>query len=71
MVAKAQAKVIKTDKVGADTTVVEGDVVYPTDSRVLAKGVAKLARLSTRSRPAVWPPRTTAGDRTRSVLVRK
>jgi len=42
----AENKVIKTDRVQADTTVVEADVVYPTDSGLLAKGVAKLARLA-------------------------
>jgi IS5 family transposase len=52
----AEAKVVKTDKVRADTTVVEADVVYPTDSGLLAKGVAKLARLAAQSKPPAWPP---------------
>ncbi len=33
----ADAKLLRTDKVRADTTVVEGDVAYPTDSGLLAK----------------------------------
>jgi IS5 family transposase len=36
----ASAKVLKTNKVRADTTVVEANVAYPTDSGLLAKGVA-------------------------------
>ena len=32
--------------VRADTTVVEANVAYPTDSSLLAKGVAKLVALS-------------------------
>ena len=63
----AEAKVIKTDKVRADTTVVEADVVYPTDSGLLAKGVAKLARLAAQLKAAGLATRTTARDRTRSV----
>ena len=35
---------MKLDKVRADTTVVPANVAYPTDSGLLAKGVAKLAR---------------------------
>ena len=42
---KANAdKLVKLDKVRADTTVVPGNVAYPTDSGLLAKGVARLAR---------------------------
>ena len=63
----AEAKVIKTDKVRADTTVVEADVVYPTDSGLLAKGVAKLARLAAQLKAAGLATRTRARDRTRSV----
>ena len=63
----AEAKVIKTDKVRADTTVVEADVVYPTDSGLLAKGVAKLARLSAQIKAAGLATRTSARDRTRSM----
>ena len=68
LLAKAgEAKVIKTDKVRADTTVVEADVCYPTDSGLLAKGVTKLARLSAQLKAAGLATRTTARDRTRSV----
>jgi transposase, IS5 family len=63
----AENKVIKTDKVRADTTVVEADVCYPTDSGLLAKGVARLARLAAQVKAAGLATRTTARDRTRSV----
>jgi IS5 family transposase len=63
----AEAKVIKTEKMRADTTVVEADVVHPTDSGLLAKGVAKLARLSAQIKAAGLATRTTARNRTRSV----
>ena len=41
----AKAKVIKLDRV------VEADVVYPTDSGLLAKGVVKMARLAAQLKP--------------------
>jgi IS5 family transposase len=63
----AENKVIRLDKVRADTTVVEADVCYPTDSGLLAKGVAKLARLTAQIKAAGLATRTTFRDRTRSV----
>ena len=46
LLAKAvEAKVLKTNRVRADTTVVEANVAYPSDSWLLAKGVAKMATL--------------------------
>lgn len=58
---------IKTDKVRADATVVEADVCYPTDSGLLAKGVAKLALLAAQLKAAGLATRTPAQDRIRSV----
>jgi hypothetical protein len=63
----AEAKIMRLDKVRADTPVVEADVVYPTDSGLLAKGVAKLARLTAQIKAAGLSTRTKARDRTRSV----
>jgi IS5 family transposase len=63
----AENKVIKLDKVRADTTVVEANVVYPTDSGLLTRGVAKLARLTAKLKAAGLATRTRARDRTRSV----
>ena len=45
VVAKAaDNKLVRLDKVWADSTVVEANVSYPTDSGLLAKGVAALVR---------------------------
>jgi IS5 family transposase len=63
----AESKLIRLDKVRADTTVVEANVAYPTDSGLLAKGVAKLARLTKAIKGAGLATRTRARDRTRSV----
>jgi len=63
----AEEKVIRLDKVRGDTTVVEANVAYPTDSGLLAKGVARLARLSAQVKEAGLATRTAARDRTRSV----
>jgi IS5 family transposase len=68
LLAKAhEAKLVKIDKVRADTTVVEANVAYPTDSGLLAKGVAKLARLTRAIKVAGLATRTKSRDRTRSV----
>jgi transposase, IS5 family len=68
LLAKANAgKLVRLDKVRADTTVVEANVAYPTDSGLLAKGVAKLARLAGQVKAAGLAKRTTFRDRTRSV----
>ncbi len=68
LLAKAHAdKLVRLDKVRADTTVVEANVAYPTDSGLLAKGVAKLARLTKALKAAGLASRTNARDRTRSV----
>ena len=40
------AKVLKTNKVRADSTVVEANVAYPSDSGLLAKGVVKMTKLA-------------------------
>ena len=60
-------KLIRLDKVRADTTVVEANVAYPTDSGLRAKGVAKLARLAAQVKSAGLATRTRFRDRTRSV----
>jgi IS5 family transposase len=68
LLAKAhEDKLVRLDKVRADTTVVEANVAYPTDSGLLAKGVAKLARLAGQVKTAGLATRTRFRDRTRSV----
>jgi IS5 family transposase len=66
----AEAKVLKTNRVRADTTVVEANVAYPVDSSVLAKGVARVAKLARRAQAHGLATRTVVRDRTRSVYRR-
>ena len=62
-----EARVLKTNRVRADTTVVEANVAYPSDSGLLAKGVAKIATLARKLRGLGFATRTRVDDRTRSV----
>src|SRR5271156_4100900 len=66
----AQAKVLKTNKLRADTTVVPANVAYPTDSGLLAKGVAKMAKAVRSLRDNGLATRTTTRDRTRMMRSR-
>ena len=76
LLAKAAAgKLLRTDRVRADTTVVEADVGYPTDSGLLAKGIGAMARSVARikilggaSRTQVRDRRRSAGRRARSIV---
>jgi transposase, IS5 family len=53
LLAKAvEAKLLRTDKVRADTTVVPAAVGYPTDSGLLAKAIGTMARTVERVRAA-------------------
>jgi transposase, IS5 family len=63
----AESKLIRLDAVRADTTVVEANVAYPTDSGLLAKGVARMAVLAAKLKAAGLAKRTRFRDRTRSV----
>ncbi len=62
----ATAKLLRTDKVRADTTVVEADVAYPTDSGLLAKAIGTMGRTVARIKAAGGARRTRARDRSRS-----
>jgi transposase, IS5 family len=62
----AGAKLLRTDKVRADTTVVEAAVAYPTDSGLLAKAVGSMARTIERIQAAGGATRTRVRDRRRS-----
>lgn len=62
----AAAKLLRTDKVRADTTVVEADVAYPTDSGLLAKAVGSIARTVERIKAAGGATRTRSRDRRRA-----
>lgn len=46
LVAKAvEARLVKTNRVRVDTTVIEADIAYPTDSGLLTKAVGRISRL--------------------------
>jgi transposase, IS5 family len=66
LIKAAQARLIRTDKVRADTTVVEAAVAYPTDSGLLAKAVGGIARTVRRIQAAGGATRTQVRDRSRS-----
>ena len=63
----AEAKVLRLDKVRADGTVVPANVRYPTDSGLLARGVARLGALTRRIKNLGLAPRTPFRDRGRSM----
>ena len=70
LLAKAvEAKVLKTNRVRADTTVIEANVAYPSDSSLLAKGVAKMATTAKKLRAMGLATRTRLADKTRTVRV--
>src|SRR4029453_638099 len=60
------AKVIKTNRVRSDTTVVPANVTYPTDSGLLATAIDRIAVLAARIHAAGGAPRTHVRDRRRS-----
>ena len=71
LLAKApEAKVLKTNKVRADSTVIEANVAYPSDSGLLAKGVVKMVKTAKKLQAMGFARRTKMADRTRSVLGR-
>jgi IS5 family transposase len=68
LLAKASdSKLVRVDKVRADTTVVEANVAYPTDSGLLGKGVATLCRLVMVLKVAGLAKSTRFRDRGRAV----
>jgi IS5 family transposase len=71
LLAKAvDAKVLKTNKLRADTTVVPANVACPTDSGLLAKGVAKMAKAVKSLHAKGLASRTPTRDRTRMMRSR-
>lgn len=63
----ADAGVVRLDKARADTTVVEANVAYPTDSGLLAKGVARMVVIVAALHKLGLATRTKSRDRTRAV----
>jgi transposase, IS5 family len=71
LLAKAvEARVLKTNRVRADTTVVEANVAYPSDSSLLAKGVAKMVKGVKKLKSMGFATRTKMADKTRTVRSR-
>jgi transposase, IS5 family len=66
LVKAATGKLLRTDKVRADTTVVQADVGYPTDSGLLAQAVGTICRTVARIKAAGGATRTRARDRRRA-----
>ena len=62
----AQAKLLRTTRLRADTTVVPADVAYPTDSGLLAKAVRRIAATGRWVQAAGGATRTRVRDRSRS-----
>jgi transposase, IS5 family len=69
--AKASAaKLLRTARVRADTTVIAANVAYPTDSGLLARAVGKLVRTARRVQAAGGAPDTAMTDRRRAAARR-
>ena len=66
LVKAAAGKLLRTDRLRGDTTVVEADVGYPTDSGLLAKAVGTICRTMARIKALGGATRTRARDRRRS-----
>lgn len=62
----AAAKLLRTTRLRADTTVVPANVAYPTDSGLLARAVRRIAVTGRRIRAAGGATRTRLRDRSRS-----
>jgi transposase, IS5 family len=65
-----QAKLLRTARLRADTTVVPANVAYPTDSGLLAKAVGKLVRAARRVQAAGGATGTVMRDRRRAAARR-
>ena len=63
----AEAKLVKSDRVRADTTVVPANVAHPSDAGLLAKGVIGLTRLTVRLKDLGLARRSRFRDRTRAI----
>jgi transposase, IS5 family len=62
----AEAKLLRTNRIRADTTVVPANVSYPTDSGLLAKAIRRITATGKRIQAAGGATRTTLRDRSRS-----
>jgi len=68
LLAKAvEAKLVRLDRLRADTTVVPANVAHPSDAGLLAKGVVALTKLTGRLKELGFARRCRFRDRTRSI----
>lgn len=63
----AEAKLVRLDRLRADTTVVPANVAHPSDAGLLAKGVVRLTRLTAKLKELGLARRSRFRDRTRSI----
>jgi IS5 family transposase len=63
----AEAKLVRLDRLRADTTVVPANVAHPSDAGLLAKGVVSLTKLTAKLKQLGFARRSRFRDRTRSV----
>lgn len=66
----AEAKLLRINRVRADTTVVPANVGYPTDSGLLAKAIRRIAATGKRIQAAGGAARTKVRDRSRAAGAR-
>jgi IS5 family transposase len=66
LVKAAAARLLRTNRVRVDTTVVPSNVSYPTDSGLLAKAITRIAATQRRIQAAGGATRTTVRDRSRA-----
>lgn len=62
----AEAKLLRTNRIRVDTTVVPANVAYPTDSGLLARAVRRIAATGERIRAAGGATRTRVRDSLRA-----
>jgi transposase, IS5 family len=62
----AEAKLLRTNRIRSDTTVVPANVAYPTDSGLLTKAVRRIAATGQRIQAAGGAVRTRVRDRSRA-----
>src|ERR1700680_378392 len=62
-----EEKVVRGRKIRVDSTVVDADIHYPTDSGLIADGVKRLTRLGKQIKSALGTTVTEVHDRSRSV----
>jgi IS5 family transposase len=63
----AESKLVKTDRLRADTTVVPANVAHPSDAGLLAKGVVGLTKLTAKLKELGLARRSRFRNRTRAI----